>query len=100
MKAQELLVTHTTGVSLEAQKGRLEECISEVRGGEGGGGEGREAPKDYTKPRQLIQSPDRQYKAPKHYTKPQKDSTKPEKDYAKTYNITQRPKVLDKEPQY
>ena len=27
------------------------------------------APKDYTKPQQTIQSPDRPYKAPEHYTK-------------------------------
>ena len=32
----------------------------------GGGGGGGEAPKDYTKPRQTMQSPDRLCKAPKN----------------------------------
>ena len=45
-------------------------------------GRGGEAPKDFTKPRQTIQSPNRQYKAPKHYTKPK--------------NIRRKPKMLDK----
>ena len=35
-----------------------------------------EAPKDFTKPRQTIQSPNRLYKAQKHYTRPRKDYTK------------------------
>ena len=35
------------------------------KGGRGGG----EAPKDYTKPQQTIQSPNRSYKAPTDYTK-------------------------------
>ena len=46
-------------------------------------------PKDYTKPRQTIQSPDRQYKAPRDNTKPQKTIQSPR-------NTTQRPKILDK----
>ena len=39
----------------------------------GGLGRGGEAPKDFTKPRQTIQSPSRQYKAPTDNTKPRKD---------------------------
>ena len=34
-----------------------------------------EAPKDFTKPQQTIQSPDRLYKAPTDYTKPPKHYT-------------------------
>ena len=55
----------------------------------GPGGEGGEAPKDFTKPRQTIQSPDKPYKAPTDYTKPPKD-------YRKSKNIKQNPKILDK----
>ena len=40
------------------------------------------APKHYTKPRQIIQSPDRLYKAPTDYTEPQ--------------NSIQRHEILDK----
>ena len=47
------------------------------------GGEG-EAPKDFTKPRQTIQSPNRQYKAPTDNTKPRKEYTKHQRDYTKT----------------
>ena len=35
------------------------------------------APKDYTKPRQIIQSPDRLSKAPEDVTKPQKSTQRP-----------------------
>ena len=42
---------------------------------------GGEAPKDFTKTRQTIQSPDRLYKAPK-----------PGRDYTKTQNIKQNHK--------
>ena len=47
--------------------------------GEGGGGE--EAPIDFTKPQQTIQSPDRQYKAPTDYTKPQQTILSPNRLY-------------------
>ena len=61
------------------------------RGGEGGGAarrgaRGGEAPQDFTKPQQTIQSPNRQYKAPTDYTNP--------------LNIKQRPNILNKTLQY
>ena len=59
---------------------------------------GGEAPKDFTKPQQTIQSPDRLYKAPTYYTKPPKDYRNLQKDYIKLLNIKQNPKILDKNP--
>ena len=44
------------------------------------------APKELTKPRQTIQSPNRLHKAPKDYRKP--------------LNIRQNPNILDKNPKY
>ena len=75
------------------------------RGGGGGGrapaeGPGGEAPKDYTKPRQIIQSPYRLYKPPKKYTKPQKDYTKPRQTIQRPTNIKQKPKMLDTDTKY
>ena len=72
-----------------------------ARRGPGGG----EAPTDYAKPRQTlqsprktIQSPDRQYKAPTDNTKPRKDYTKPPNEYNKKnmYN----PNILDMNQKY
>ena len=52
------------------------------------GAQGGEAPQDFTKPQQTIQSPNRQYivKAPTDYTNP--------------LNIKQRPNILNKTLQY
>ena len=51
------------------------------------------APKDFTKLRQTIQSPDRQYQAPT-------DNTKPRKDYTKIQDIRRNLKALNKYPKY
>ena len=58
------------------------------RGARGGGG-GGEAPKDFTKPRQTIQSPNRLYKAPETLHKHINIRQKP-------LNIRQVPKILNK----
>ena len=61
------------------------------------GGSGGEAPTDYTKLRQTMQSLDSLYKAPRHYTKPPKYYTKdmkyqkhPQKDYTKRQVVRRR----------
>ena len=60
----------------------------------GGGAEGSgEAPKDFAKPRQTIQSPNRLYKAPERLYKAPTDYTKPR-------NIIETFKILNKTLQY
>ena len=43
--------------------------------------DGGEAPKDLTKPRQTIQSPDKLYKAPTDNTKPRQTTQSPDRLY-------------------
>ena len=56
------------------------------RGGRPPRGPGGEAPKDFTKPRQMLQNSNRLYKAPT--------------DYRKLQNIRRNLKRLDKHPKY
>ena len=63
-------------------------------------------PKDYTKPRQTIQSPDRQYKAPTDFTKPRQTTQSPNrlykapKQHTKHSKNMQSPKILDNNHKY
>ena len=63
------------------------------------GGRG-EAPKDYTKPQQIIQSPDRQYKAPADNTKPRQTIQSPQDTKQSPRKTIQRHNILDKDPKY
>ena len=65
------------------------------RGAWGGIHWGGDTPKDYTKPRQTIQSPGILEKPQKHYTNPLNIRHRPEILNNK-YNITQEPKMFDK----
>ena len=60
-----------------------------LRGARWGGKGGYKAPEDYTKPQNIIQSPNTQYKPPTDYTKITKYETKPK-------NIRQRLEILNK----
>ena len=67
--------------------------------GPGGGAPAKglgEAPKDFTKPRQTLPSPDKQYKASTDYT----TSTKTQNIRQNLKNVRQNPNILDMNPKY
>ena len=59
---------------------------------------GAGSPTDYTKPRQIIYSPDRLNKAPTDNTTPPKDYRNLQKDFTKPLSIKQKPQNIKQAP--